>query len=394
MDKQIPYAKQSISNDDIEAVVNVLKSDTLTQGELLKIFEQKVNNKVSSKYAIATNSATSALHLACLAIGVGEKDIVWTSPISFVASSNCALYCRAEIDFVDIDPSTALISISALEVKLEKAEKDGKLPKVLIPVHLAGTSCDMKEISRLSNKFGFRIIEDASHAIGGSYLNNPIGSCKYSDICIFSFHPVKIITTLEGGMAVTNNEEIFHKISLLRGHGITRDENEFIFNSPGPWYYEQQELGFNYRFNEVQASLGITQLKKLDKLVTKRNELMKNYRNFAKDIYNLEFLEETKGAYSAYHLAIIKLKDSTKDRHLSLFKYMRAHGVFVQIHYWPIHLQPYYCNLSFKKGDFPNAENYAISSFSLPIFPDLKDSEQLKVMKELKNGIDLIFNPN
>ena len=260
----IKYSQQDISAEDIRAVVDALKGDVLTQGPLLVKFESKIAERVAAKYAISTNSATSALHLSCIALGLKKGDTVWTSPISFVASANCALYCRASVDFVDIDPDTALMNVDLLEIKLKHAEKIGKLPKILIPVHLAGSICNMKRISQLSKKYGFAVIEDASHAIGATYFDQPVGNCKYSDITIFSFHPVKVMTTLEGGIAVTNSKLLADKISKLRGHGITREIDEFAIESPGPWYYEQQDLGFNYRFNEIQAALGISQLSRLD----------------------------------------------------------------------------------------------------------------------------------
>lgn len=382
----IKYAIQDIDDDDIEAVVSALKGEFITQGPKLLDFESKVAKKVSAKFSIATNSATSALHLSCMALGLEKGDIVWTSPISFVASANCALYCGAEVDFVDIDPNTSLICVETLKRKLIKAEKTGQLPKILIPVHLAGTSCDMKEIKKLSNKYGFLIIEDASHAIGAKYLDEPVGNCKYSDITIFSFHPVKIITTIEGGMALTNNEEIAKKIEMLRGHGITRNPDNFQFESPGPWYYEQQELGFNYRFNEIQAAIGMSQLDKLDGFILKRRKLMENYRIALEDFPNINFLLEPEYAYSSYHLAILSLLNTKKENHLNLFKFMRENNIFVQLHYWPIHLQPYYQKKGFKNGDFPNSERYSLTSFSLPLYSSLDEDLQLTVIKKLIEG--------
>ena len=383
----IKYSQQEISKEDIKAVVEALNAEHITQGPLLPKFESIFAKTVSSKFCTATNSATSALHLSCKALGLKENDIVWTSPISFVASANCAIYCGANIDFVDIEPSTALMSIDLLKEKLEIAEKEGKLPKILIPVHLAGTSCDMKQIKELSDKYGFSIIEDASHAVGAKYLDEPVGSCKYSNICVFSFHPVKIITTMEGGVAVTNDKYLAEKISLLRGHGIIRDEKNFEIESPGPWYYEQQELGFNYRFNEIQAALGISQLSRLNIFLEKRHKLMSNYREGFNAYDNVNFLEEPNGTFSAYHLAIISLLKASKKQHLEIFKYMRESGIFVQLHYWPIHLNPYYQRLGFNYGDFPNAEKYGVTSFSVPLYTALDYSTQKKVIKILKEGL-------
>ena len=377
---------QDISDDDIEAVISALKSEFITQGPRLLDFESKVSKKVSAKFSIATNSATSALHLSCMALGLKKDDYVWTSPISFVASANCALYCGAEVDFVDIDPYTSLMCINSLKKKLKEAEKTGKLPKILIPVHLAGTSCDMKEIKKLSIKYGFLIIEDASHAVGAKYLDEPVGNCKYSDITVFSFHPVKIITTIEGGMALTNNEEVAKKIERLRSHGITRNPEEFELQSPGPWYYEQQELGFNYRFNEIQAAIGISQLSKLDQFISKRRKLMDTYRLAVKDLPNIDFLLEPDYAFSSYHLAILSLLKTNKENHLKLFKFMRRNDIFVQLHYWPIHLYPYYRKKGFKKGDFPNSERYGVTSFSLPLYSSLEEDTQFKVIKKLIEG--------
>ena len=377
---------QDIYDDDIQAVVNALKSEFITQGPKLLDFESKVAQKVSAKYSIATNSATSALHLSCLALGLKKGDLAWTSPISFVASANCALFCGAEVDFVDINPFTSLMCIESLKNKLIEAEKIGKLPKILIPVHMAGTSCDMKEIKKLATKYGFFIIEDASHAIGAKYLNEPVGNCKYSDITVLSFHPVKIITTIEGGMALTNNKEIANNIERMRGHGITRNSEEFELESPGPWYYEQQELGFNYRFNEIQAAIGISQLKKLDKFILKRRKLMCNYREAVKDLPNIDFLLEPEYAYSSYHLAILSLLKIQKGSHLELFNFMRKNNIFVQLHYWPIHLQPYYQKKGFKNGDFPHSEKYALTSFSLPLYYSLEEELQFKVIDKLKEG--------
>ena len=381
----LTYSRQSISKDDIKAVVDVLRSDCLTQGLRLPEFEQAVARKVSARYAIAVNSATSALHLACLALELGSGDWLWTSPISFVASANCGIYCGAKVDFVDIDASTGLMSISALTIKLEQAKLDGKLPKILVPVHLAGTSCDMQAIADLANHYEFSVIEDASHAIGGSYAGQPVGSCKYSDITVYSFHPVKIITTGEGGMALTNDSILAQRIDSLRGHGITR--TNFELNSPGPWYYEQQELGYNYRMTEFQAALGLSQLKKLDKFVESRQKLMKFYRDAIQDWQSIEFLVEPKNVYSSYHLAVLRLYNASPEQHRKLFEWMRANGIWVQLHYWPIHLNPYYRRLGFVQGQFPFAEHYALSSFSIPLFPGLTNHQQCEVLRILQEGL-------
>jgi len=381
----LPYARQSISNEDIESVVDVLRGDTLTQGLRLPEFEQAVARKVCARHAIAVNSATSALHLACLALQLGVEDWLWTSPISFVASANCGIYCGAKVDFVDVDASTGLMSIKSLSTKLAQAKLDGKIPKVLVPVHLAGTSCDMQAIAELANHYGFYVIEDASHAIGGAYSGQPVGSCEYSDITIFSFHPVKIITTGEGGMALTNNSLLAQKIDSLRGHGI--DRVNFEFNSPGPWYYEQQELGFNYRMTEFQAALGLSQLQRLDQFVASRQSLMKFYRNAIQDWPGIDFLEEPKNVYSSYHLAVLRLEYASPKQHRKLFEWMRVNGVWVQLHYWPIHLHPYYRRLGFVEGQFPVAESYALTSFSLPLFYRLTNEQQCDVLRILKEGL-------
>ena len=384
------YSKQFIDDEDIAEVVKVLKSGPLTQGPKLTEFEDLVSNKINVKYAIAVNSATSALHLACIALELKKGDYLWTSPISFVASANCALYCGAEVDFVDIEPLTGLMSISSLRLKLEVAAKENKLPKILIPVHLSGTCCDMKAIYELSLKYGFKIIEDASHAIGGKYHNEYVGSCKFSDISVFSFHPVKIITTGEGGIALTKSKEIADKLKLLRGHGINNEE--FQLDSPGPWYYEQQILGFNYRITDIQMALGISQLKKLDKFVDKRNKLAKYYK---KKLFENEFftlLDIPENVYSSYHLAVVRILYSDKTIHRKLFEWMRNKEVWVQLHYWPIHLQPFYRRLGFKRGYLPNSENYAESCFSIPLHYKTTNSEQDKVIALLEEGIKKIIS--
>jgi len=382
MPRNIPYGKQEISDNDIDEVIKVLKSDFITQGPKIDVFESNISNYVGSKYSCAVNSATSALHISCLALGVGAGDYVWTSPNSFVASSNCALYCGANIDFVDIDPITNNISLDCLERKLKEAEKKDALPKVVIPVHLSGLSCDMKSIYDLSNQYKFKIIEDASHAIGAEYKNKKVGSCEYSDISVFSFHPVKIITTGEGGLACTNNKNIAKKLNILRSHGVTRDR-DFMENEPhGDWYYEQLDLGLNYRITDIQAALGISQLKRLDQFIQKRNKLAKIYdAELNSEFYDLPQVGGDQ--VSSFHLYIIKLKEELKSNHRKLFSHLRSNGIGVNIHYIPIHYHPYYKKLGFRKGDFPNAENYYQRAISIPLYFGLSKSDQKYVIDEM-----------
>ncbi len=384
--KFIPYGKQEITDDDIESVVKVLKSDFLTQGEKVPEFEKLICETFNVAYATAVNSATSALHLACLALGLQKGDILWTSTITFVASANCARYCGADVDFVDIDEKTGLISIEKLKYKLEKAKQIDKLPKVLIPVHLGGSSCDMRSIKELSKKYNFKIIEDASHAIGGSFHSNLIGNCKFSDITIFSFHPVKIITSGEGGMATTNNKDIDEQIKMLRTHGITKEKEKFKFPIAGLWSYEQQMLGFNFRMTDIQASLVISQLKRLKENVKRRNLILQFYKKNMVDL-KIDFLHIPKENYSACHLAIIKLNNCSEEFHKQFFRNMRLRGIGVQLHYSPVHLQPYYRQYGFKDGDFPSAEKYAKSALSIPLFPNLKEEEQIRVIETIKTEI-------
>lgn len=371
----IPYGKQNINQADIDAVVQVLQSDFLTQGPQVPLFEKLVAEHVGAKYAFAMNSATSALHVACLALGLKQGDVLWTSPITFVASANCALYCGADIDFVDIDPQTYNMSVDALHVKLEAAKQQNKLPKIVVPVHLCGQSCDMERIHALSQEYGFSIIEDASHAIGGKYQGNYIGGNQYADITIFSFHPVKIITTAEGGMALTNNQELAKQIDLLRSHGVTRNPDFMTKPSEGPWYYQQVELGYNYRMTELQAALGVTQLARLDSFVAQRHEIAKKYNEILKDLpIILPYqLPET---YSGLHLYVIRLElDKLTKGRKQIFEALREKGIGVNVHYIPVHNQPYYQQLGFKQGDFPQAEAYYDAAISLPMFPDLTDEQ-------------------
>lgn len=378
MNEFIPYGRQYIDSDDINAVVSTLQSDFLTQGPVVPRFENKISELTNSKYTVVVNSATSALHLSCLALGVGPSDIVWTSPITFVASANCALYCGANVDFVDIDPLTGLMSIAALELKLEQAALLGALPKVVIPVHLAGTSCDMHQIYRLSKIYNFKIIEDASHAIGGFYHSHPVGSCMFSDITVFSFHPVKIITTGEGGALTTNNESYFHSACSLRTHGITKDQASFQYSSPGPWYYEQQLLGFNYRLPDINAALGLSQISRLSSNIQRRQFIFSQYKLLLADL-PIHFLDIPFNILSSLHLAVMQLNFIDPVFHKNLFNILRSNKIGVQLHYYPVHLQPYFRNLGFKVGDFPAAEKYSISSISLPIFPELCETSQLRV---------------
>lgn len=382
--KFIPYGKQNIDQNDINEVVNVLNSDYLTQGPLVGEFEKLICEKLSPNYAIAVNSATSALHIACMALGVNESDTVWTSPNSFVASANCALYCGAKVDFVDIDLYTGLISIEKLKKKLEEASAIGKLPTLLIPVHLCGSSCDMEAISKLSQKYGFKIIEDASHALGGKYKGKYVGSCHYSDITVFSFHPVKIITTGEGGVATTNNLDYAERLYKLRSHGIEKNHEKFIRPSDKPWIYEQQMLGYNYRMTDIHASLGISQLKKLDKFVEERNEIFRRYKELFQSLDFISFLKVQDNVYSSFHLAVLILNNDAILFHKDIFMFLRKSGIGVQIHYIPIHCQPYYKNLGFKKGDFPNSENYADRAISIPIYPGLSLENQEYIYKKFR----------
>jgi UDP-4-amino-4,6-dideoxy-N-acetyl-beta-L-altrosamine transaminase len=381
----IPYGRQEITQADIDAVVGVLRSDFLTQGPVVPDFEKSVADYCGAKHAVAVNSATSALHIACLALGVGKGDVVWTSPITFVASANCALYCGALVDFVDIDPRTFNLSVERLTEKLMQAEKTGKLPKVVIPVHLCGQSCDMAGIHALSQKYGFKIIEDASHAIGGLYREEPIGNCRYSDIAVFSFHPVKIITTAEGGMALTNNEVVANKMSLLRSHGITRDPAQMTHASDGDWYYQQIELGFNYRMTELQAALGVSQMARLDSYVTRRHQFARRYEELLTELPVTTPWQHPNG-YSSLHLYVIRLQlKKINQSHREVFDALRKLGIGCNLHYIPVHTQPYYQCMGFKPGDFPEAENYYSEAISLPLYPSLTEVQQDHVITSLRS---------
>lgn len=380
----IPYGRQEVTDEDIQYVVSVLKSDFLTQGPLVNKFEDKLSLITQGKYVTAVNSATSALHIACLALDVGKDDWVWTVPNTFVASANCALYCGANIDFVDIDPNTHNISIDLLSDKLDFASKVGQLPKVVIPVHIGGEPCDMRRIKELSDQYGFKIIEDASHAIGGEYAHKPIGSNLYSDITIFSFHPVKIITSGEGGAALTNDKSIDTRLKLFRSHGITRDKNLMVNPNDDSWYYEQLELGFNYRISDIHAALGISQLDRLKDYVVRRHNVAKMYDEAFKNSSVKIPVREVKNK-SALHLYIINVDES---QHSSLFKFLRSSGVGVNLHYIPVHTQPYYLKRGFQWGDFPNSEKYYRRAISLPIYPKLSGKDQHYVIEKIKNYFD------
>jgi len=381
----IPYGRQDINQSDIDAVVAVLRSDFLTQGPAVPAFEKSVADYCGAQLSVAVNSATSALHIACLALGVGKGDIVWTSPITFVASANCALYCGATVDFVDIDPRTTNLSAERLAEKLAVAEKAGKLPKVLIPVHLCGQPCDMGSIYALSQKYGFKIIEDASHAIGGKYKGEPIGNCRYSDITVFSFHPVKIITTGEGGMALTNDAQLAKRMQLLRSHGITRDENDMTHASDGSWYYQQIDLGYNYRMTDLQAALGLSQMQRLDDFVIQRHVIAKRYNQLLVDC-PVKTPWQHEDGYSGLHLYIIRLKLAEIDKtHLQVFEALRALGIGVNLHYIPVYHQPYYENLGFKAGHCVEAEQYYVEAISLPMYPGLTNAQHDKVIESIKS---------
>jgi UDP-4-amino-4,6-dideoxy-N-acetyl-beta-L-altrosamine transaminase len=381
----IPYGRQDVNQDDIDAVVAVLRSDFLTQGPVVPAFEKAVADYSGVQHAVAVNSATSALHIACLALGVGKGDSVWTTPITFVASANCALYCGAMVDFVDIDPRTYNLSFERLAEKLALAEESGNLPKVVIPVHMCGQSCDMAGIHALSQRYGFKIIEDASHAIGGKYKDEPIGNCRYSDITVFSFHPVKIITTGEGGMAVTNDATLGKKMRLLRSHGISSSAAEM---QPRPaqeiWNYQQIDLGFNYRMTDIQAALGLSQMQRLDEFVTKRHAIAKRYEHLLSSLPVLTPWQH-KDSYSSYHLYIIRLKldeisKTQQQVHVALLK----KGVGVNLHYIPVYLQPYYNNLGFERRYCNEAELYFYEIITLPMFPGLTEKIQSRVIDVLK----------
>ncbi|MDP2879938.1 MAG: UDP-4-amino-4,6-dideoxy-N-acetyl-beta-L-altrosamine transaminase [Sulfuricella sp.] len=381
----IPYGRQDISEEDIRSVVEVLRSDWLTQGPAVERFEQEVARYCGAKYAVAVSSATAALHVACLAAGLKPGDALWTSPNTFVASANCGLYCGARPDFVDIDPRTYNLSVDALEEKLARAEKQGRLPRIVIPVHFAGQSCDMDAIAGLGKRYGFTVIEDASHAIGGRYRDTRVGSCAFSDMTVFSFHPVKIITTGEGGMVLTNRQDFYEKLVRLRSHGITRDPRFMEGESDGPWYYQQIELGFNYRITDIQAGLGASQMQRLDEFVARRRQLSDRYDSLLRD-FPLTLPWRHPDAYSAVHLYVVRLRlDLIGKTHRQVFEELRQHGIGANLHYIPVHTQPYYQKMGFRKGDFPEAERYYGEAISLPLYPGLTENEQDYVVLTLRN---------
>lgn len=383
----IPYGRQDISQKDIDAVTNVLKSDFLTQGPAVPRFERAVAQKVNAQYSVAVNSATSALHIACMALGLKRGDWLWTTPITFVASANCGLYCGAKINFVDIDPKTFNMCADKLATRLEQAEKTGTLPKVIIPVHMCGQPCDMEIISTLAKKYGVHVIEDASHAVGGRYQGAPIGNCAFSDITIFSFHPVKIITTAEGGLALTNNGKLAEQMALFRSHGITRDPSLMTHASDGPWYYQQVELGYNYRMTEMQAALGCSQLEKLDGYVSRRHEQVQIYDAELANL-SLQTPWQHSDSYSAFHLYIIRLQlENCARTHRETFEYLRDNGIGVNLHYIPVHLQPYYVNFGFKAGDFPEAERYYKEAISIPLYPTMDSDAQDTVIRTVIEAV-------
>ncbi len=389
----IPYGRQNISQQDIDAVVAVLQSPFLTQGPVVPQFEQAVASLVAAKHAVAVNSATSALHIACLALGVGPGDVVWTSPNSFVASANCALYCGAQVDFVDIDPQSGNMCPQALATKLELAQACGQLPKVVIPVHFAGQPAQLAAIAELARRYGFAVIEDASHAIGASYQQEPVGNCRYSDICVFSFHPVKIITSAEGGMATTNDAQLARRMQLLRSHGITALDAELTEPSHGPWYYEQQLLGFNYRLTDLQAALGLSQLNQLSNFVRCRNELARHYDQLFASIPGVTPLQQAADCVNSYHLYVVLLEQADRPRQRFIISQLRAQGITAHLHYIPIHLQPYYQQLGFTAGQLQQAENYYQRAITLPLFPGLTARQQQDIVDAFQRCLTAALPP-
>ena len=385
----IPYARQNITQADIDADTEVLRSDFLTQGQIIPRFEKIIANYVGAKHAVAVSNATSALHVACLALGLKAGETLWTSPITFVASANCGLYCGAEEDFVDIDVQTYNICPKALAKKLEQAKIAGKLPKIIVAVHLCGQSCDMGAIYKLSQQYGFKIIEDASHAIGGKYRGEYIGNGRYSDVTIFSFHPVKIITTGEGGMALTNDAKLAERMALLRSHGITRNPEQMQNEPDGSWYYEQIELGFNYRMTDFQAALGISQMARIENFVKRRHEIAKKYDNLLTQLPITIPFQHT-DSYSAFHLYVIRLKlNKIKKTHREVFEELRSAEIGVNLHYMPVYLQPYYQKIGFNQNDFPQAQHYYAEAISLPMYPDLTKEQQDTVVATLHKVLEL-----
>ncbi|PIR26663.1 MAG: UDP-4-amino-4,6-dideoxy-N-acetyl-beta-L-altrosamine transaminase [Deltaproteobacteria bacterium CG_4_10_14_0_2_um_filter_43_8] len=380
----IPYGRQDITQIDVDAVVKILRSDFLTQGPAIPVFEKAISEKVGVKHAVAVNSATSALHIACLALGLGEGDRLWTVPNTFVASANCGRYCGAEVDFIDIDPLTWNMSVPKLQEKLVQAKKEKKLPTVVVPVHFSGQPTDQEAIWELSHEFGFRVLEDASHSIGASRNGELVGSCRWSDITVFSFHPVKIITTGEGGMSLTNDEELAERMNMLRTHGITRESNRFLQADRGSWYYEQQMLGFNYRMTDIQAALGRCQLERLDDYVKRRTFLAHRYNHILEN-FPLQLPNVKPENQSAHHLYVVRLKEKAISKsHLQVFEEMRKSGIGVNLHYIPVHLQPYYRELGFSHGQYPEAEKHGATAITLPLYPTMTEQQQNQVISALE----------
>jgi UDP-4-amino-4,6-dideoxy-N-acetyl-beta-L-altrosamine transaminase len=380
----IPYGRQSLDQADIDAVVQVLQSDWLTQGPTIERFEAAMAERCEAGFGIAVSNATAALHIACLAAGLGEGDALWTSPNTFLASANCGRYCGADVDFVDIDPLTWNLDVNALEHKLRAAERIGKLPKVLVAVAFSGQSCDMRAIAELARTYGFIVIEDASHAVGARYAGRPVGCGEFADMTVFSFHPVKIITTGEGGLVLTNRPELAERLRRLRSHGMTRDPAQMDEPSHGPWYYQQVELGFNYRITDMQAALGLSQLDKLDGFLARRRELAARYQQLLSDL-PLDLPTAQADADSAWHLYVVRLQTQRLAvSHREVFEGLRAAGIGVNVHYIPVHLQPYYRAQGFIAGDFPEAEAYYAQAISLPLFPAMTHEQQDFVIGQLK----------
>ena len=381
----IYYGKQSINEDDIREVVEVLRSDFLTQGPMIERFEKRVAEYCGAKYAVAVSNGTAALHIACMAAGLGEGDMLWTSPITFVASANCARYCGADVDFVDIDADTYNMSVKTLEEKLCSAKRK---PKLVVPVHLAGQSCDMKRIHELAQEHGFMVMEDACHAMGADYLGKKVGCCEFSDMVVFSFHPVKIVTTGEGGMILTNNEELYQKLLLFRSHGITRDENLMTHEVDGPWYYQQLELGFNYRMTDLQAALGYSQMKRVDEFVARRRELAARYERLLANL-PVRTPQVLEGAVPSWHIYVVRVDFSQlRISKQEIFDRMKANGIVLNLHYIPVHMQPYYQKFCFADGDFPSSESYYREALTLPLYYDLTDDSQGRIVESLRDVLE------
>ena len=381
----IPYGRQDITQEDIEVVIETLQSEFLTQGPQVPNFENAVAARTGAAHAVAVNSATSALHVACIALDLGPGDWLWTVPNTFVASANCAIYCGAQVDFVDIDPATYTLCPNALAAKIEIAKAAGKLPKVIVPVHLCGQSADMEEIAKVADIYNIKIIEDASHSIGASHQDSPVGDCKYSDITVFSFHPVKIITTCEGGMATTQDKYLARKMELARSHGITREPSEMTHPPDGPWYYQQISLGYNYRMTELQAALGISQLNRLDEYVERRRLLAERY-SLLMSSFPVRLPVQHPDSSSSWHLYVIRVE---AELHSKVFKALRDANIGVNLHYIPVHMQPFYREMGFGPGQFPNAENYYAEAISIPIYAGLSDAEQQRVIEEVAKAMEI-----